>query len=317
MTELAVLLLVGFVLAIIGFLSNTQRHSNTKEGRKFGKQRHSSHTQLKLETNHSIQNPVICKYFAKGECTRINCQSSHSKLKVDDKTEVTTQKVTDTTKPLPFQKPAAPDEGLKPVDKKKDKICMFWLSNGYCKLQNSCLYQHPPPKPQKPTLGDILIHQSSTRQYPNKSYTLPLTSAGLHPLPTNGKREVTANAGYVIDFIPYFKPISGIIYYKSLLLFRFIEKKNTYKLIFKYSKKDFHFTTASASNGYFVCSRLPYEPDVLRMMEENRKLRDQKEKLQSVMSSIVSSRTKTHESKTVNFVSNSFSAPQIPSKPNP
>jgi hypothetical protein len=48
-----------------------------------------------------------------------------------------------------------------------------------------------------------------------------------------------------------------------------------YKLVFSYTKQGFHITTAAASNGYLVCSRLPFDPDVLQFMEEAKKQKRQ------------------------------------------
>jgi len=45
--------------------------------------------------------------------------------------------------------------------------------------------------------------------------------------------------------------------------------------VFSYTKQNFHITSASASNGYLVLSRLPYDVNVLKLMDEAKKLKKQ------------------------------------------
>jgi hypothetical protein len=153
------------------------------------------------------------------------------------------------------------------------KDCVFWLA-GSCKNGENCPFQHPP---KKPILKNILKYQTSTKEKPNVevgiSYTTP-TLPGLPVLPQNGKCRILKD-NLVIYFIPFFKPIDGNVYFKKIRLFRFNIKKGEYKLVFSYTKQGFHITTAAASNGYLVCSRLPFHPDVLQFMEEAKKQKRQ------------------------------------------
>jgi len=123
-------------------------------------------------------------------------------------------------------------------------------------------------------LEEILEHKSSIKSTPHLADGVAMVAPnlpGLPPLPPNGKCRVME--GFVIYFIPFFKPIDGVSYYKRILLFRLNSAKKTYKLVFSYTRKDFHITSASASNGYLVCSRLPYDANVLKIMEEAKKLK--------------------------------------------
>jgi hypothetical protein len=153
------------------------------------------------------------------------------------------------------------------------KDCVFWLA-GSCKNGENCPFQHPP---KKPILKNILKYQTSTKEKPNVevgiSYTTP-TLPGLPVLPQNGKCRILKD-NLVIYFIPFFKPIDGNVYFKKIILFRFY--KGEYKLVFSYTKQGFHFTTAAATHDYLVCSRLPYDVAILKMMEEAKKMRKQNE----------------------------------------
>jgi len=154
---------------------------------------------------------------------------------------------------------------------------MYW-SVGKCKKGETCEYQHPP---KKPILEDILDHKSSIKATPDENEGIKFTTPeGLPSLPPNGKCRVMEGGDLVIYFIPFFKPIDNITYYKKIRLFRYNKNKKEYKLVFSYTRKDFHITTATASNGYLVCSRLPYDQSVLKMMAEAKRLRNKNEKLE-------------------------------------
>jgi len=202
-----------------------------------------------------------CTFYLKGTCTKgTNCKFYHSGTQVGPSIETSnsdSKEVKLSTKTEP---------------------CAFW-SVGKCKKGDLCAFLHPP---RKPILDDILEHKSSIKATPdiNEGITDQTPSLpGLPPLPPNGKCRVMLEEGLVIYFIPFFKPIGGIVYYKKIRLFRFNKQKQIYKLVFAYTRKDFHITTASASNGFLVCSRLPYDASVLKMMEEAKNLRNKNEKL--------------------------------------
>lgn len=139
---------------------------------------------------------------------------------------------------------------------------------------------------KKPNLSDILEYQYSDYITPNVedgiSYTRP-DYPGLPQLPQNGKCRIMNDSDLIIYFIPFFKPIDGVVYFKKIRLFRFNRNKKQYVLVFNYNKQGFHITSAAASNGYLVCSRLPYDAAILRIMEEAKRLKKSEEKLQHVM----------------------------------
>jgi hypothetical protein len=158
---------------------------------------------------------------------------------------------------------------------KRDKPCFYWTTEGYCKNGNNCLFKHPLKKLE---LEDILKYEKSPLQNPNQNdgiFTKRPDLPGLPDLPPNGKCRVTSDQGLIIYFIPFYKPIDGIVYYKKIRLYRLNKSKGIYKLVFSYTKLGFHITTAAASNGYLVCSRLPYDEAVLKLMEEAKKLKNQ------------------------------------------
>jgi len=164
---------------------------------------------------------------------------------------------------------------------KKDTVCAWYLT-GRCREGDNCPYQHPLPTPE---LEDILSYQSSSSIKPNVEdgmyYRTPnLNLPGIPELPPNGKCRIINDQSLVIYFIPFFQPIDGIVYFKKIRLFRFNKQSNEYKLVFSYTKQGFHITTAAASNGYLVCSRLPYDPAILKMMAEAKNLKKQNQKLQ-------------------------------------
>jgi hypothetical protein len=165
---------------------------------------------------------------------------------------------------------------------KKQEPCMYWLA-GKCKFGENCSYLHPL---RVPNLGEILKYKESKSFTPNVeegiSYSAP-ASPGLPALPPNGKCRVCDNNELIIYFIPFYKPIDGVVYFKKIRLYRFNKNKGEYKLVFNYNKQGFHITTASASNGYLVLSRLPYDDAVLKMMEEAKRLKSQNQKLQQVI----------------------------------
>jgi len=144
-------------------------------------------------------------------------------------------------------------------------------------------YEHPP---KIPNLEEILKYKESKSLSPNVEegiYFVAPTDPGLPALPPNGKCRVMHNNELIIYFIPFYKPIDGIVYFKKIRLYRFNKNKREYKLVFNYNKQGFHITSAAASNGYLVCSRLPYEVAVLKMMEEANRLKKQNQKLQEGM----------------------------------
>jgi len=159
------------------------------------------------------------------------------------------------------------------------KKCVFWVTLGKCKHGSNCPYQHPP---RKPNLKEILKHMSSVLKEPNIengiSYTVP-PYPGLPDLPTNGICRIMQCEELVIYFIPFYRPIDGVVYFKKIRLFRFNQKMKEFKLVFSYTKQGFHITSAAASSGYLVCSRLPYDVAVLKLMEESNRLKKQSEKM--------------------------------------
>jgi len=161
----------------------------------------------------------------------------------------------------------------------KQEPCKYWLG-GKCKHGENCIYLHAP---RVPSLGEILIYKESKSLTPNVeegiSYRAP-TAPGLPALPPNGKCRVCNDGELIIYFIPFYKPIDGIVYFKKIRLYRFNKNNGEYKLVFNYNRKGFHITTAAASNGYLVLSRLPYDAAVLKMMEEAKRLKSQNQKLQ-------------------------------------
>jgi hypothetical protein len=164
------------------------------------------------------------------------------------------------------------------------KAVCAWYLTGNCKKGDNCPFQHPPPTPE---LKDILEYQASSSVKPNVEdgmyyRTLNPNLPGLPELPPNGKCRIMNDQSLVIYFIPFFKPIDGIVYFKKIRLFRFNKQKNEYKLVYSYTKQGFHITTAAASNGYLVCSRLPYDQAVLQLMAEAKilKKRDEIQKKQ-------------------------------------
>jgi len=165
---------------------------------------------------------------------------------------------------------------------KKQEPCIYWLG-GKCKFGENCTYLHPP---RVPSLGEILKYKESKSLTPNVeegiSYSAP-TVPGLPVLPPNGKCRVCNDKELIIYFIPFYKPIDGVVYFKKIRLYRFNKNKGEYKLVFNYNKQGFHITTAAASNGYLVLSRLPYDAAVLKMMEEAKRIKSQNEKLQQVI----------------------------------
>jgi len=168
--------------------------------------------------------------------------------------------VTSRSNPVRTQQPG-------PIVKKE--ICQHFLQ-GICKYGNNCKKQHP----KKPELGDILTYVSSTRQRVDEEDGISLSEPnlpGLPALPPNGKCRIMGPL--VIYFIPFYKPYNGIIYYKKIRLYRYNKTKQTFKLVFSYTKQGFHITTAAASSGYLVCSRLPFDPAVLQFMELAQKLK--------------------------------------------
>jgi hypothetical protein len=159
---------------------------------------------------------------------------------------------------------------------KKDIVCVWYLANK-CRNGENCDYQHPLKTSE---LKEILNYQESSSIRPNVEdgmyYRTP-NLPGLPELPPNGKCRIMNDKSLVIYFIPFFKPIDGIVYFKKVRLYRLNKQKNQYTLVFSYTKQNFHITTAAASNGYLVCSRLPYDPAVLKFMEEANKLQEQAE----------------------------------------
>jgi len=157
---------------------------------------------------------------------------------------------------------------------KKDTVCV-WYMDGQCRNGDNCDYQHPLKTPE---LKEILEYQKSSTFRPNVEdgmyYRTP-NLPGLPELPQNGKCRIMNDKSLVIYFIPFFKPIEGIVYFRKVRLYRLNKQKNQYKLVFNYTKQNFHITTAAASNGYLVCSRLPYDSNVLKLMEEANKLQEQ------------------------------------------
>jgi FtsZ-binding cell division protein ZapB len=122
-------------------------------------------------------------------------------------------------------------------------------------------------------------------------YTTTPPFAGLPPLVENGKCRVMGN--YVIYFIPFYIPFDGEYLYKKIRLFRFNPSKQVFKLVFSYRYEGFHITTAAATNGYLVCSRLPYDAEVLKLMttakklaKENQFIKQSRSKLQKEVSSL-------------------------------
>jgi len=211
---------------------------------------------------------TICKF---GEnCKNDNCKYYHAPTKIE--TELVTFLESDNEKHEITR--------VQPIDlTKKEKICMFWVV-GTCKYGADCQYQHPP---KKPNLTDILEHcYSTTKNALNIEdyicYTTP--DLRLPELPLNGMCRMMPDKELAIYFIPFYKPIDGIVYYKKIRLFRYNKKKEEFKLVFSYTKQGFHITSAAASNGYLVCSRLPYDIAVFKMMEEAKKLKKQNENLQ-------------------------------------
>jgi hypothetical protein len=177
-----------------------------------------------------------------------------------------------------YQKNSLKNTPQLPVVKKQEP-CIYWLG-GKCKFGENCTYLHPP---RVPSLGEILKYQQSKSLTPNVeegiSYSAPAVP-GLPALPPNGKCRVCNDNELIIYFIPFYKPIDGVVYFKKIRLYRFNKNKGEYKLVFNYNKQGFHITTAAASNGYLVLSRLPYDAAVLKMMEEAKRLKSQNQKLQ-------------------------------------
>jgi len=206
------------------------------------------------------KNKITCKFFQlEGGCKNLNCTFYHPNKKSSiEKKEIVI---------------------------KKDKPCAFWAI-GECQKGDKCAFNHPPRSPE---LKDILKYKSSEKKVPTNIESCmvsvsPKLRCGLPELPPNGKCRVMEQDGLVIYFIPFFKSIDGIVYFKKIRLFRYNHTKQEYKLVFSYTKQNFHITTASASNGYLVCSRLPYDPNVLKMMEEAKRLKKQTERLQQKLS---------------------------------
>lgn len=193
-----------------------------------------------------------CKFGA--SCNRKNCWYSHAK---DPRAtpyikEINNKKIERKQTPLP---------------RSINEECRWWRS-GQCTKGDQCPYVHPP---LIPNLSDILEHQNSYYGTPNVedgiSYTAP-SYPGLPQLPPNGKCRIMNGSDLIIYFIPFFELIDGKPYYKKIRLYRFNKNKGHYVLVFNYNKHGFHITTAAASNGYLVCSRLPYDENVLKLMEQ-------------------------------------------------
>jgi hypothetical protein len=163
---------------------------------------------------------------------------------------------------------------------KKQEPCIHWLGPRGCKFGENCTYMHPP---RVPSLAEIIEYKESNSFTPNVEdgiYQIAPSLPGLPALPPNGKCRVCNDNELIIYFIPFYKPIDGIVYFKKIRLYRFNKNKGAHKLVFNYNKQGFHITTAAASNGYLVLSRLPYDAAVLKMMEEAKRLKVQNEKLQ-------------------------------------
>eukprot|EP01133_Synstelium_polycarpum_P010574 gene10574-12301_t len=136
---------------------------------------------------------------------------------------------------------------------------------------------------ESPTLKEVLSHKSSLRGAPNLDEGIVIIAPhlpGLPPIPQNGKCRLMP-CGLVIYFIPFFRPIDGVVYFKKIILFRFNRKQDKYVPTIKYSKKDFHITSAAASNGFLVLSRLPYDLDTLVLLENYKKVSKAKDEVDS------------------------------------
>jgi len=208
----------------------------------------------------------LCKFGAR--CNRENCWYSHEATILPRTPYVyEAKKVERKQTPLPGS---------------INEPCAYWAI-GKCKNGENCPYMHPP---KKPNLSDVLEHQNSDYITPNDedgiSYTTP-PYPGLPQLPQNGKCRIMHDSDLIIYFIPFFKPIDNVVYFKKIRLYRFNKKKGQYVLVFNYNKQGFHITSAAASNGYLVCSRLPYDAAILRIMEEAKRLKNSQEKLHNVI----------------------------------
>jgi hypothetical protein len=202
---------------------------------------------------------ISCKF---GEsCNREDCRFSHAATRNFPRTNKT-----------PYIKEAQ-KEAIKPQNTKE---CAWWAI-GQCTKGEACKFVHPP---KKPVLTDILKYSESkfitTHVKDGMIDRVPIFP-GLPALPPNGKCRIMDDQNLIIYFIPFFKPIGGVVYYKKIRLYRFNKKKGEYKLVFNYTKQAFHITSAAASNGYLVCSRLPYDAAVLNIMEEAKKLKKKNE----------------------------------------
>jgi len=165
------------------------------------------------------------------------------------------------------------------------------------KVQRKQTYQHPKKnetyetrnanyqymhQPKKPELSDILKYNRSFFEKPNVEegmHNYAPSAPGLPALPRYGKCRIMNDNEHIIYFIPFYQPINDTVYFKKIRLYRFNKNKGEYKLVFNYNKQGFHITSAAASNGYLVCSRLPYNAAVLKMMEEANRLKKQNDKM--------------------------------------
>lgn len=163
------------------------------------------------------------------------------------------------------------------VPKKNSRPCANW-AYGKCTFGDKCRFEHPI---RRPDLAEVLEYQESHSTPPDTMDGIQFQTPDLPGLPNlvaNGMCRVMGD--YVIYFIPFYIPFEGKYFYKKLVLFRLNKRENRYKQVFSHRMENFHFTTAAATNGFFVCSRLPYDANVLKLMCQAKKLDKEKKKVQ-------------------------------------
>lgn len=215
-----------------------------------------------ITTEESNPKQKQCIYFSRGSCNKgENCPFLHS--------------TTESTSSLQQKLESLDLHG--DSSKSKKTLCAAW-AYGTCQFGARCRHIHPI---RKPLFKEVLEHKMSTSEIPDMNDGIMHTKPdlpGLPDLPTNGKCRIMGD--YVIYFLPFWKDFEGKYFFKKIQLFRLNKQKGMYKLVFSYRKENFHITTAAASNGYLVCSRIPYDASVLQIMREAKALAKRNEILQ-------------------------------------